>query len=360
MKKKTHRIVTWLKPFAKLSVLCCILLMSQAFFVHAASVGDEQDYTSLTHVAQVYTQLLIVDDLNRAMAAVEVLHGPQDVRNLGPEQAVQRLRQGGWLSPFLPQDLSDACLRLDGPARFALCHEPAIARPEPGALPRSLWEPGLRDERVAVRWYVLECLAAFPGQGECAGPALDALAREPLPQLLPAYARLLRNPACGQAVQRIRPAQSVEGLLQRLAENPADLEARCLWLYLSTLLTSGPLKADADLILAQLDRGYPVQTLDAALRRLPESVLLELAAELRLGRAQSLGRLAFLLARFPEQGTCLEALVHAFLNRNTPPFESAHRSLVQALEGLTGIPFQGRDQPYLDWYHSHKPQPTPF
>ncbi|MGE4290784.1 MAG: hypothetical protein AB7E32_01115 [Desulfovibrio sp.] len=368
-------------PFRQTATACLLLALclfpTLVFGSSVTPLGKNtgkplSDMADLEQTARLRASALAAQEFTRALDAVTAVHGPQDLRGFTPRQAAERLRQEGWTDPLFPFAFDVAPLTLGSDQRFRSALAP-VTNPEtgtkadteqilretaPGPLAPALAEAGLASERYDVRWYVLASFAEHPGRGTQARALVQALIREPLPALVRAYALALRPLAVFNHLREGADLPGLDTTLARLANDPANLDAQCLGLLLATG-TGRPFPgAEATLVLAQLARGYPVQSLEIEVRDLPPSVLETLANGLRQAWAQPQGRLISLLARFPESGPCLEALAHALLNRNHPDYSASHRTLVHTWEQLTGIPFKGNAEPYLQWYHAHKPMPA--
>jgi hypothetical protein len=180
------------------------------------------------------------------MDAVTAVHGPQELRGFTPREVAQRLRRDGWVDPMLPFDFDAAPLILGSDQRFRPAPEPG-ASPEaapdtdlilkgtqPERITLDLAERGLEDERYAVRWYVLACLAEYPGNGEQALAVLKALLREPLPSMTRAYAQALRPLPLYARLAQGADLPGLDAALARLASDPVLLDARCLGLLLAS------------------------------------------------------------------------------------------------------------------------------
>ncbi|WP_022662089.1 hypothetical protein [Paucidesulfovibrio longus] len=358
-----------------LSALTLLLLLAApalaAFSRPAAAPAPLDDYGELVRRASARASALAAHEFTRALDAVTAVHGPQELRGFTPREVIERLRGDGWTDPMLPYDFDAAPLTLGPDQRFRPAPEPGAAPgdetdtdlilkwTEPGRITPELAERGLADERYAVRWYVLSCLAEYPGNGEQALAVLKAFLREPLPSMTRAYARALRPLPLYARLAQGADLPGLDAALARLASDPVLVDARCLGLLLASATGRSFPGADAALVLAQLARDYPVQSLEKEVRGLPADVLNTLADGLRHAWAQPQDRLVALLARFPEHGPSLEALAHALLNRNHPDYSASHRALVRTWEQLTGIDFKGNAEPFLQWYHAHKPMPGP-
>lgn len=357
-------------------LLACLALMALLLLAatsgRSAHAAPPETYPELVRRGERRAAALAAEEFTRALDAVTAMYGPQDLRSFTAKEAAQRLVDNGFTDPYLPFSFDSAPLDLDGRQRFRPAANSALMPEDVPTvpLPRQLWEKALADPRYPVRWYALQCLARFPGQGEHARPALLALAREPLPALVRAYARALCAVPVQAPLAEINDFPGRNALVDRLWTSPG-LEERCLALLLASTLP--PSRAGfaaatqqglrdaglcADLLLAQLDRTYPVQTVEQEVRALGPEVLDRLAHGLRHAWAAPQDRLAALLARFPDHGPALEALAHALLNRNHADYEPSHRALIQIWEQLTGIAFQGTAEPFLQWYHAHKPMPA--
>lgn len=370
-----------MSPLARRMVLSLLaalsLLILPAPAAHAGltipsgGAAPLSDYQELVRRATLRASALAAHEYTRALDAVTAVHGPQELRGFTPREVAQRLHRDGWVDPLLPFDFDAAPLVLGQDQRFRPAPEPGAAPEDapdtdlilkwtqPVRITRELAERGLEDELYAVRWYVLACLAEYPGNGEQALAVLKALLREPLPSMTRAYAQALRPLPLYARLAQGADLPGLDAALARLAADPVLLDARCLGLLLASA-TGRPFPgADAALVLAQLARNYPVQSLEKEVRGLPADVLNTLADGLRHAWAQPQDRLVALLARFPEHGPSLEALAHALLNRNHPDYSASHRALVRNWEQLTGIDFKGNAEPFLQWYHAHKPMPGP-
>lgn len=361
--------------FAMLSALTLFIRTPQQFAAHltgipsifvneavAADLTQPESYDAFVSQAKQRAALLAALEFSRALDAVTAVHGPQDLSAFSARQATDRLRNGGWTDPMLPFDFDATPLALGKDQRFLPVEEPTLAPyPEhipPVRLQSDIWKRGLVDARFFVRWYTLACLSEFPERGAYAHDALTALIREPMPALTRAYAEALKPLTVYPHLASAATIPGMEITIAGLSVSTSPLDSRCLGLLLSTAMGIPFPDPDAGLVLAQLARGYPVQSLELEIRQLPPIVLAELADGLRSAWAQPQDRLISLLARFPESGPCLEALAHALLNRNHANYAASHRTLVHTWEQLTGIAFKGNAEPYLQWYHAHKPMPA--
>lgn len=332
---------------------------------YTAPLGAPTSLPELRTYARLRASVLAAEEFTRALDAVIAVHGPQDLRQFSPREAARRLQDGGWIDPGLPFSFDETPLELTSTQRFVSALDPTLTSADLPLLelPAELIGPALEDESAAVRWFILQSLARYPGQGEQARNLLTALAREPESALVRAYAAALSRVPLARRLPELLREEDFSDTWRALLVR-TDMDARCLGLLLCAPAPGGcptPSSTDkpdaATLILAQLERNYPVATVEMVVRSLPLPVLDRLCHGLRHAWADPQDRLVALLARFPEHGPALEALAHALLNRNHPAYSASHRMLIQVWEQRTGIPFQGSAEPFLQWYHAHKPMP---
>lgn len=102
-------------------------------------------------------------------------------------------------------------------------------------------------------------------------------------------------------------------------------------------------------------RGVPAAWFEYLFRVSPPDVRRHFTVHVLRGLGHNTPLILEVLGRFTDDPVILEQLSIVLVNRHARPLAPVRAQIIEIWEELTGIPYEGSDQPYREWYVSRRP-----